>query len=137
MDAKLCPCGSQKNYRECCGKYHLGKVPEHALSLMRSRYSAYAEGNCGYIVDTTNPAQLNAIENLEDWKLGISHFCKENEFVKLEVKEFIEGNDISYVTFIAHLKNSQGEYRLKEKSRFDKINDKWLYTSYDWHHVEL
>ena len=37
-----CPCGSGGKYKKCCQKYHKGALAKDALTLMKSRYSAYA-----------------------------------------------------------------------------------------------
>ena len=53
VDEKICPCGSQKNYLDCCEPFIIGKqicaTPEQ---LMRSRYSAYTQVNLDYIKAT-------------------------------------------------------------------------------------
>jgi SEC-C motif domain protein len=42
MSKTLCPCGSQKQYSECCGPVIKGeRKASTAEELMRSRYSAY------------------------------------------------------------------------------------------------
>lgn len=41
-----CPCGSQIEYKSCCGVYHQGaRVAPTPEALMRSRYTAYSLGN--------------------------------------------------------------------------------------------
>ena len=47
-----CPCGSAIKYKKCCKAYHDGKIPKDALTLMKSRYSAYAAGEVKYIQKT-------------------------------------------------------------------------------------
>lgn len=48
-----CPCGSGRDYADCCGPYIAGtaKAPT-ALALMKSRYAAYVKGAIDYIVAT-------------------------------------------------------------------------------------
>jgi SEC-C motif-containing protein len=50
---KACPCGSGRQYSDCCGAYISGrtKAPT-AEALMRSRYSAYVEHEIDYILNT-------------------------------------------------------------------------------------
>jgi len=50
--------------------------------------------------------------------------------VKLEILEYISGNEEAYVTFIAILNNE----KLIEKSRFIKEEGRWLYI--DGHFLE-
>ncbi|WKD51350.1 YchJ family protein [Microbulbifer spongiae] len=56
MTVPPCPCGSGKNLRACCGLYLSGKAyPNTAVSLLRSRYTAYATGNLTYLHKTWHP----------------------------------------------------------------------------------
>ncbi len=65
MDTKRtrCPCSSNKNYADCCGRYlNGGEVAPNAEALMRSRYTAYTLGRGDYLLATwhnsTRPASL-------------------------------------------------------------------------------
>jgi len=50
---KNCPCGSGRQYSECCGLYISGKAKAPtAETLMRSRYTAYALHNIDYALKT-------------------------------------------------------------------------------------
>jgi SEC-C motif domain protein len=58
-----CPCGSAQPYAECCGPLHRGlRSAATAEVLMRSRYSAFAVGDAGYLLRTwhsrTRPPRL-------------------------------------------------------------------------------
>lgn len=56
MSKEICPCGSKKQYQYCCGKYLAGKATaETAEKLMRSRYTAFCEGNSDYLITTLHP----------------------------------------------------------------------------------
>lgn len=125
----LCPCGSQKIYQECCQKYHQGILPENAELLMRSRYSAYALHHAPYIIATTHPKNSRYQNDLKKWTKEILEFSQNTLFEKLEVLEFEEGNEIAFVTFIAHLSQRGKVVSFKEKSRFEKVEGKWLYLS--------
>jgi SEC-C motif-containing protein len=59
-ERKACPCGLPAAYAECCGRFHRGladgvSAPTAEL-LMRSRYSAFAVGDAGYLLATWHPA---------------------------------------------------------------------------------
>lgn len=114
-----CPCCSGKPYSECCKPYHDGLAAPTALALMRSRYSAYALENADYIIQTTHPKSPYYESNRKKWKLAILHFCHQVQFVRLEIISYAE----DWVYFIAHL----GTTTLEEKSRFEKVDEKWLY----------
>ena len=120
-----CPCGSKLKYKKCCQKYHKGALAKDALTLMRSRYSAYVAGDANYIIKTTHPQNSEFNRDKKLFRDEIKRFCNSSEFIKLEILEYIEGNDESYVTFKAILKNSI----LFEKSKFIKVDGKWLYLS--------
>ncbi len=92
---------------------------------MRSRYSAYAVGNSSYIVKTTHPNNANYTTNIIAWKANIEVFCRDTEFLGLEIIETIETEGESFVTFRAKL--SSGD--MVERSRFLEIGNQWLYES--------
>ncbi|MFI2190823.1 YchJ family protein [Streptomyces sioyaensis] len=54
--ASPCPCGRAAAYRDCCAAFHEGRATAPtAERLMRSRYSAFAVGDTGYLVRTWHP----------------------------------------------------------------------------------
>jgi SEC-C motif domain protein len=126
-----CPCCSGKPYRECCGIYHQGKEAESALTLMRSRYSAYALNNVEYIVRTTHPRHPAVSQNLQSWKEEILKFAMNTDFEKLEVLDCKEQPDRAVVIFIAHLKQDDEDATFTERSFFAKTEGKWLYVNGD------
>jgi SEC-C motif-containing protein len=130
----MCPCGSGKSYQLCCEIYHNGKVPEKADLLMRARYSAYAMGRSDFIIATTHPKHSDFQKNLQQRLKEIQSFSTSTQFMKLEVISFKEGAILSFVTFKATLLQSGKEYILHEKSRFEKIDGKWLYLSGEFLH---
>ncbi len=53
MAPKMCPCGSERRYTECCGSYHKRqKEAPDAEALMRSRYSAFVLKDIDYLWHT-------------------------------------------------------------------------------------
>jgi SEC-C motif domain protein len=56
MDGLACPCGLGDDYDSCCGRLHAGAPAPTAESLMRSRYSAFAVGDTGYLLRTWHPS---------------------------------------------------------------------------------
>ena len=120
-----CPCGSRKKYKKCCRRYHEGMFASDALSLMKSRYSAYAAGRSDYIIKTTHPENPDYRQDTEAWKREIDRFCQTHDFTGLEIVSAEEGEQEAYVTFIAYL----GSQRLREKSRFCKEAGRWYYRS--------
>ena len=125
----LCPCHSNIPYQECCKPFHEGKNYSNSLQLMRSRYSAYALALAEYIIKTTHHKHADAkIPHAERLK-KIQDFCSHTNFNDLEIIEFIDGNDQSYVTFRAVLDQDGNDITFTEKSLFKKENDIWKYHS--------
>jgi SEC-C motif-containing protein len=129
MHSALCPCHSGKSYSVCCKPYHTGKLPEHALALMRSRYSAYALQLTDYIMQTTHPQNPVYSSDRRLWKKEIHSHYKETDFYGLKIVDFIDGSQEAYVTFTAFLKQASHDFSFTERSRFLKVNGKWLYES--------
>ena len=118
-----CPCGSQMKYKLCCQKYHKGAHPKDALTLMKSRYTAYAVGDAKYISKTTHPKNSEYNEDKKEWQKSIENFCKENSFLGLEIESYADVGEYSFVTFKAKFADGI----LQEKSRFIKHEGLWLY----------
>jgi len=117
----LCPCGSGRNYDECCGRYHVnGEVAPNAEALMRSRYSAYALGFEDYLRATWHPATCPATLDLD--------IEPRPQWLGLTVKSFRPVDDAhATVEFVARYKISGRAHRLHEVSRFECIDGHWLY----------
>jgi SEC-C motif-containing protein len=120
-----CPCHSGEKYKNCCFPYHRGILASNAQKLMRSRYSAYALGLADYIMATTHPDNPDYTEQKESWRESILNFSQTSRFIRLKISDFIDGEDEAFVTFEAILDHGI----LKEKSRFLKVDGKWLYES--------
>ena len=114
-----CPCGSEIKYKKCCQKYHKGANPVDALTLMKSRYSAYVSRETMYIIKTTHWENPQYNEDKKAWKQELDEFCKSTTFTKLEIQD----HTYDTVTFKAYTK--QGV--LHEKSNFVLVDAKWYY----------
>lgn len=127
MNETPCPCKSEKDYADCCKPFHQGRLPDTALQLMRSRYSAYALCLTDYIIHTTHPNNPAFQHNKVEWAQSISEFCLNTEFKNLEILNFEEKGSFATVTFVAHLVQGAKDVSFTEKSFFEKLNGKWLY----------
>ena len=87
---------------------------------MKSRYSAFAVGDMRYIVKTSTFQK-----DFDDLK-AFSSSCR---FEKLDILEFIDGNDEAFVTFRATISCSGADNSFAEKSKFIKIDNRWFYDS--------
>jgi SEC-C motif-containing protein len=123
-----CPCGSQKEYKECCGKYISGqRNAPTAEALMRSRYSAYVKKAFPYIYETYHSdtkqhftlASIEAQSEQIEW-LGLKIISTE---------EGLENDEKGVVTFSAgHRLNDKNHY-LNERSYFSRENGVWRYLN--------
>lgn len=125
----ICPCGSLKKYKKCCKPFH-DKItfPKTALELMKSRFSAFAVLIADYIIFTTHENNSDYISDLESWNQDIMNFSKNTRFERLEILDFIKGEVESFVTFKATLFQDNTDISFIEKSRFLKVEEKWLYV---------
>ncbi|MGJ8620084.1 MAG: YchJ family protein [Methylophilaceae bacterium] len=120
--AHACPCESGEAYVDCCEPLHLGLTAPSAISLMRSRYTAYTMGLEQYLLDTWH-------ESTRPTSLGLANDAK-TKWLGLDIKraQTID-DDTAIVEFIARYK--VGGYkaeRLHEISQF-KHTDRWYYVS--------
>ena len=124
-----CQCHSGKKYDECCKRYHEGELPDTALTLMRSRYCAYALNLAEYIIDTTHPDNPQYIQDHQQWKESIKEFCNTTDFLGLEIIDTSPGEPFSFVTFKAILAQSGQDTGFTERSHFQKKEGRWLYRN--------
>lgn len=118
----LCPCGSGKPYAGCCRRWHHGEAAPDALSLMRSRYSAYFFALEPYLRASwhpdTRPSEDNAL--LEGQSV---------RWVGLEIRSYSRiGNDEAEVEFIARYRLGGRASRVHEHSRFVREDGRWYYV---------
>jgi peptide deformylase len=122
-----CPCCSEKTYENCCFVFHEGKLPENALQLMRSRYSAYVLNIPEYIIETTHPASPQYSEDKFSWRRSILKFSRAFTFNKLKILDFKEQKNFATVTFTAYISQDSRDSTFTEKSYFEKVKNRWLY----------
>lgn len=133
-----CPCGSKKTYNECCESIIINTSASTALTLMRSRYTAYQSGQVTYLLETTH-AKTRDKHNFE----SIKKWSEDNTWVKLEVISVEHGrinDNYGIVEFKAHYIDTQGKAQTHhEKSSFIKENKQWYYVegSFDPKPVDL
>jgi SEC-C motif-containing protein len=118
-----CPCGFDRPYASCCGRYHQGAAAPDAEALMRSRYSAYVLGLSDYIRATWAPERCP--EDLDARPEGL-------KWLGLQIKRH-EARDADHavVEFVARSKLNGRAHRLHEVSRFERREGRWLYVDGD------
>jgi SEC-C motif-containing protein len=116
----MCPCGSGQ-YAQCCGRFvSQGMVPQTALELMRSRYSAYTLHEAAYLQATWHVSSRPQID-----------FAEEDDNLKwigLDIRRHQESGDEATVEFIARYKIGGRAERLHEVSRFVREEGRWYYV---------
>lgn len=121
----LCYCGSQVKYKDCCEPFHTGiKIAPTALTLMRSRYSAFVIVNMNYLIKTTDPQtrqKFDLIQN-KDWAENV-------EFEKLEIINEETDRNKARVEFKVYYKSKlNGQSQIHhEISKFRKQNNEWFF----------
>lgn len=123
---KLCPCGSQKPYANCCDRYISGAKPAPiAEALMRSRYTAYTLGNVDYIMATWAAETRNNID-----VKSLTKTCQETQYLGLKIISKNAGTrkqSKGQVEFEVSFK-SFGKTQIHcETSNFIKIANQWYY----------
>jgi len=56
-------------------------------------------------------------------------FPNSTQFRGLEVLDFQDGDNVAFVTFVAHISHNDHETTFTEKSHFEKVDGRWLYRS--------
>jgi SEC-C motif-containing protein len=124
----LCPCGSKQKYKKCCQPFHKGKVPTTSLELMKSRYVAFKLNISNYIINTTHPYNKDFSSDLNAWQKDIESFSLSYDFKGLEIIDFTNGDEESFVTFKAIIVCNEEDNSFTERSRFLKVKNRWLYV---------
>ncbi|HTQ20333.1 YchJ family protein [Mycobacterium sp.] len=120
-----CPCGSGDGYADCCRPLHRGeRGAQTALALMRSRFSAFALGDAGYLLTTwhpsTRPRQLD-LDNGITWR-------------RLQIVDTVAGTEddaTGVVDFRAQYEQRGSRHIMRECSRFTRDKGRWLYLDGD------
>ena len=128
--SKPCPCTSKLTYDRCCQPFIEGKkVPETAVLLMRSRFSAYAVAKVDYLLKTTEATERAKIDRDD-----LTNYCRNVKCVSLKIVSAEQGgpgDETGTVKFHASLQ-VQGKRQLHiELSRFVREEGAWVYVDGD------
>ena len=102
--------------------YHAGVPAPTALALMRSRYTAYVRGEIDYLADTQR-APLD--------RPGASQWSRDTLWMGLEIVQTEAGgedDDTGVVEFVARGVTAGKPFAMRERSRFEKVDGRWLYV---------
>lgn len=123
-----CHCCSEKDFADCCQPFIEGRAkPQTALTLMRSRYTAYAVCAVEYLLRSTHPSvrKFYNAEDLENW-------AKSNDWQRLEIISKTDGeakDKTGTVEFKAYFTDANGQAQIHhEHSNFRKELGKWFFV---------
>lgn len=120
MESKKCFCDTGFLFDDCCNLYlEGGQKAATALTLMRSRYSAYATHNADYLLETTYVSERKYYSKSEILKWATS-----NKWQKLEILSFSESTVEFKAYFLDANQQPQTHY---EFSTFKFENEEWFY----------
>lgn len=133
-DLSSCPCGTGQPYTTCCEPFHTGTHAPTPQQLMRSRYCAYALGKVDYLIYTTHRDNAQNIKNQKKWQQELLQYCQQTEFLGLTVtgsgpEEITPETKTGWVSFEAHLSHKGNAFILKERSKFARVGQRWVYHS--------
>ena len=126
-DACPCPCGGGV-YRLCCAPLHRGlKRAETAEELMRSRYSAFARTEVGYLLAThPEPGRDDKLRRAE-----LLRSCRQTHWLGLTIREVRAGGSDDLEGTVEFEARYRGGV-LKEISliqrRKNSVESEWIYA---------
>jgi SEC-C motif domain protein len=130
----FCPCGNQVSYADCCQPYLTGTaLAPTAVALMRSRYTAYSQGQADYLMATWAPKSGRDRTNL-------GQSLKHTRWLGLYIIKTQQGqasDQRGIVEFVALYQSDQGPQshdqvkQLHERSRFIQTKGQWFYVDGD------
>ncbi|WP_282609037.1 YchJ family protein [Pelagibius sp. Alg239-R121] len=121
-----CPCGTGRNLDDCCGTIIGGAPAPTAETLMRSRYTAFALGNVGYLSQT-----LSSESRLDFDEVEAENTANNATWLGLEVRDTQgggENDETGTVEFVASFRLEGQQLAHHELATFKRENGRWVYT---------
>lgn len=115
-----CPCTSGDVLGSCCGPVLASGAAPTAVSLMRSRFTAFALGDVAHLLRTWHPSTRPDRLDLEDVR-----------WQRLDILDQEAGgpfDDRGVVEFEAFYRDATGRGTLRERSSFVREDRLWLYV---------
>lgn len=121
-----CPCGSQKDYADCCQPLIRGeRIAETAEALMRSRYTAHAKKEFDYIFNTTH-----ADSHREEDRKSTAAWSRKLDWQRLEIREVDKGGPedaTGSVEFVARFRKGGKAFDHHEVAEFVREEGRWYF----------
>jgi SEC-C motif-containing protein len=121
-----CPCGSSITLDACCGLYIDGKPAPTALSLMKSRYSAFVLVKGEYLKSTLSEHQKADFDS-EEFKQQAAG----TKWMGLEIRNCVNGgvkDETGTVEFVAKYKEKGQHVVHHELAKFTREDGKWVFN---------
>jgi SEC-C motif-containing protein len=134
LTPSLCPCGSRQPFTRCCQPYLQGQVPAPtAEALMRSRYTAYCQGNIDYLIATHHPSQRQPGDGplgpVFDHRASLTQTIHQTQWQGLTIVQTEQGQPTDgegIVEFVAAYRAPMPG-QLHERSHFVQEKGRWFY----------
>jgi len=120
----LCPCGSARDFAECCSPIIEGAPAPTAEALMRSRYTAFVMRKLDH-VERTHAPEVRADFN----RAEAERLAEECEWRGLEIRSATETGDTAEVEFVMRFCREQQEVTKTALASFRRDAGQWLYVS--------
>jgi SEC-C motif-containing protein len=122
-----CPCGTDLELDACCGPIIAGtRAAPTAEALMRSRYTAYAQKNPAYIIESHDPETRGDLE-----PDATRQWAESTQWLALEVLATQAGgeqDEQGEVEFVARFRDERGrEHSHRERSTFVRREGRWYF----------
>jgi len=121
-----CPCNSGLSYSDCCEPLIKGAIkapgPE---ALMRARYSAFAQQEMPYLLETLHPEQRSDYD-----EAGAARWARESDWTGLEILKTTGDpatENTGTVEFRASYRRNNEKLEHHEQAEFRKTNDTWYF----------
>ena len=76
---------------------------------------------------TTHPEGPHFHADVRQWRRELLAFCKSTQLLGLVVEEVEPGGQEAFVTFVAELRQDGVTAPMRERSRFVRTGERWLY----------
>ncbi|MBL6989943.1 MAG: YchJ family protein [Bacteriovoracaceae bacterium] len=122
---KKCPCGGA-DYNNCCGPYISGeRLAPSPETVMRARYSAYANGEVDFIKKSYHPDKLSEFD-----EKGVREWSANSTWQGLEIVKTSGGlgeEEEGTVEFVASYSMDGADKQHHELSTFKKTDGVWYF----------
>lgn len=125
MTPNLCRCNSGNPDTTCCQPFLDGQaLPQTPEQLMRSRYSAFCQGQIDYLIATHHPSQRQG-----DERQTLAQTIATTQWVGLKVLHSAQRGENGQVEFVAFYQRIGVVEQLHEKSEFVREAGRWFYLT--------